>query len=216
MCMWSSCDVHAIRKSDIREKHAYTSQKSQKRSTKARGQDYNKQTCFTDAVTASSTAPTIDLTAPKQSWTNAEKAEVVLSARFNLTYHRRPQQMLHVDQHQLPKPSNKFAILAGGNVFKTQLPAYHQMEAKERSRHFIFSQSPLKRALPLLLPSFQIWYVCDPDTIPADYGADSTKDSGSIVPSWTTLSGNNFIVSAFWLVVYINWWTGVCISVKPS
>lgn len=96
----------------------------------------------------------------------------------------------------------------------TSLPP-NGSEGEVLALHFLTITSQKGSATIAAFLSNLVCLVCL-DTIPADYGADSTKDSGSIVPSWTTLSGNNFIVSAFWLVIYINWWTGVCISVKPS
>ena len=48
-------------------------------------------------------------------------------------------QVLDVDQHPLPKPSDLFATLAGGKVFSkldiTQ--AYHQMEVEEKFQHLL-------------------------------------------------------------------------------
>ena len=48
-------------------------------------------------------------------------------------------QVLDVDQHPLPKPSNLFATLAGGKVFsKLDLTqAYHQMEVGEKFQHLL-------------------------------------------------------------------------------
>ena len=48
-------------------------------------------------------------------------------------------QVLDVDQHPLPKPSDLFATLAGGKVFsKLDLTqAYHQMEVEEKFQHLL-------------------------------------------------------------------------------
>ena len=48
-------------------------------------------------------------------------------------------QVLDVDQHPLPKPSDLFATLAGGKVFsKLDLTqAYHQMEVEEKFKHLL-------------------------------------------------------------------------------
>ena len=48
-------------------------------------------------------------------------------------------QVLDVDQHSLPKPSDLFATLAGGKVFsKLDLAqAYHQMEVVEKFQHLL-------------------------------------------------------------------------------
>ena len=48
-------------------------------------------------------------------------------------------QVLDVDHHPLPKPSDLFASLAGGKVLaKPDLTqAYHQMEVKEKPQHLL-------------------------------------------------------------------------------